>query len=339
MKVLIAGATGALGVPLVRALIASGHEVLGMTRTPGKRGILTSLGAQPVVADVMDRYGLLRAVNGLHADAVVHLLTALPRSGPLRHRDMYQTDALRDTGTANLLTVARAVGAHRFLVESMTLGYGYGGWGEQVLTEEQPFAPPGRSRELERHLAGFRELEGQTFDATRAGWIEGVALRYGALYGPGAGTAEMVGLLRRRRLLLPGGGRAVMSWIYIEDAVSATVAALERAMPGQAYNIVDDQPVRLHDFFTLLAHTFSVPPPGSLPGWVLRLAVPYAYTFLTTTMRVSGTRAKHELGWTPAAPTYREGIARVAQALGGTPLVTTSSPETSSQHIEGHPAS
>ncbi len=337
MKVLIAGATGALGVPLVRALIAGGHEVLGMTRKPGKRGFLTSLGALPLVADVMDRYNLLRTVDGLHADAVVHVLTALPRNGPLRHRDMYQTDALRDTGTANLLTAARAVGAHRFLAESMTLGYGYGNWGEQVLTEEQPFAPPGQSRELERHLAAFRELEGQIFEATRAGWIEGVALRYGALYGPGAGTAEMVELLRRWRLPLPGGGRAVMSWVYIEDAVSATVAALERARPGQAYNIVDDEPVRLHDFFSLLAQMFSVPPPESLPGWVLRLTVPYAYAFLTTTMRVSNARAKHELGWTPTAPTYREGIARIAQALGETPRVTVSSPETG-QRIEGHPA-
>lgn len=337
MKVLVAGATGALGVPLVRALIASGHEVLGMTRTPGKCGFLTSLGAQPLVADVMDRYSLLRTVDRLQADAVVHVLTALPKSGPLRHRDMYQTDALRDTGTANLLTAARAIGARRFLAESMTLGYGYGDWGEQVLTEEQPFAPPGRSRELERHLAGFRELEVQIFEATRAGWIEGVALRYGAFYGPGAGTAEMVELLRRWRLPLPGGGRAVMSWVYIEDAVSATVAALERATPGQAYNIVDDEPVQLHDFFTLLAQMFGVPPPESLPGWVFRLTVPYAYTFLTTTMRVSNARAKRELGWTPSAPTYREGIARVARALGETPRVPAPSPETG-QRIEGHPA-
>src|SRR5438132_9738687 len=171
MKVLIAGATGALGVPLVRALIASGHQVLGITRTPGKSSVLTTLGAQPIVADVMDRENLLRAVSGQRADAVVHALTALPKNGPMRHRDMYQTDALRDVGTTHLLAAAREVGARKIVVESMHVGYGFGDWGETILTEEQPFAPPGRTPELEKHLAGFRSLERQIFEATREGWI------------------------------------------------------------------------------------------------------------------------------------------------------------------------
>ncbi len=153
MKVLIAGATGALGIPLVRALTAGGHEVLGLSRTPEKSSRLAKLGAQPIIADVMDCDGLLRAVEGRQADAIMHVLTALPKSGPLHHRDMYPTDALRDVGTANLLAAARKVGARKILVESMHLGYGYGDWGKIVLTEKQPFAPPGRTRALERHLA------------------------------------------------------------------------------------------------------------------------------------------------------------------------------------------
>jgi nucleoside-diphosphate-sugar epimerase len=245
MKVLIAGATGALGVPLVRALIGGGHDVIGITRTPGKSSLLTRLGAQPIVADAMAREGLLRAVNGRQADAVVHVLTALPKGGPMRHRDMYQTDALRDVGTRHLLAAAREVGARKIVVESMHVGYGFGNWGDSVLTEEQPFAPPGRSQELERHLAGFRSMEHQIFEATRAGWIEGLSLRYGAFYGPDS-TAPLIKLLRRRSLPLPGGGRTFMSWIYIEDAAAAMVAALERGRAGQAYNIVDDEPVRWH---------------------------------------------------------------------------------------------
>ena len=136
MKVLIAGATGALGVPLVRALIASGHQVLGITRTPGKSSVLTTLGAQPIVADVMDRENLLRAVSGQRADAVVHALTALPKNGPMRHRDMYQTDALRDVGTTHLLAAAREVGARKIVVESHAIGYGFGNWGDMLLTED-----------------------------------------------------------------------------------------------------------------------------------------------------------------------------------------------------------
>ena len=315
MKVLIAGATGALGVPLVRALIAGGHQVIGLTRTPDNGRSLSALGAQPVVADAMDRDSLLRAVDGLHADAVVHALTALKKT-PLRHRDMYQTNALREVGTANLLAAARAVDARKFVAESMTMGYGYGDWGQQVLTEDCPFAPPGRSQELERHLAGFRVLERQLFEATQAGWIEGVSLRYGAFYGP-ASIRPIIQMLRRRSLPLPDGGRAVMSWIYIEDAAAAIVAALEHGKPGQAYNIVDDEPVRVRDFFALLARQSHTPMPLSLPAWVMRLVAPYGTDFFATTMRVSNARAARELGWKPAAaPTYHEGIQRAIQALG-----------------------
>src|ERR671939_1801402 len=116
MKVLLAGASGALGVPLTRVLLAAGHEVIGLSRTPGKRDRLRALGAEPLIADVMDRRALLAAVEGLKADAVVHVLTALKKA-PIRHRDMAATNALREEGTANLLTGARLVGACRFIVE------------------------------------------------------------------------------------------------------------------------------------------------------------------------------------------------------------------------------
>ena len=316
MKVLIAGATGALGVPLVRALLASGHQVLGITRTPGKSNLLTTLGAQPIVADVMDRENLLRAVDGQRADAVVHALTALPKSGPMRHRDMYQTDALRDVGTTHLLAAAREVGARKMVVESNLVGYGFGNWGDILLTEQQPFAPPGRSRELERHLAGLRSMEQQIFEATRAGWIEGVSLRYGSFYGPES-TAPLIDLLRRRSLPLPAGGQTFMSWIYIEDAAAALVAALERGRAGQAYNIVDNEPVRWHDFMTELARVAGAPAPWSIPRWVLRLFAPFAEIVMAeTSLRVSNARARSELDWVPSVPTYREGIQRIAQVSG-----------------------
>ncbi len=314
MNVLIVGATGALGVPLVQQLIAGGHEVLGVTRTSNNVRVLTDLGARPIVADVMDREGLLAAVAGLRADAVVHALTALKKT-PMRHRDMYRTDELRDAGMANLLAAARALGAGRVVVESMHVGYGYGDWGTKVLTEEVPFAPRGRTRALERHLAGFRALEGQLFEATRAGWIEGVSLRFGAFYGPDAGMQAIVELLRRRRLPLVSGGHAVLSWVHHEDAAAATVAALQHGRPGEAYNIVDDEPVAWRDFLGLLAATVGAPAPRSVPGWVVGLAGPYAAAFLSTTLRASNAKARRELGWAPAVSTYREGIPRLIEAL------------------------
>jgi nucleoside-diphosphate-sugar epimerase len=315
MKVLIVGATGALGLPLVRALITNGHQVLGITRTPGKASELSALGAHPIVADVMDREHLLLAVDGQRADAVVHALTALPKNGPMRHRDMYQTDALRDVGTTHLLAVAREVGARKMVVESNVVGYGFGNWGEALLTEEQPFAPPGRSRELERHLASLRSMEQQLFEATRKGWMEGVSLRYGSFYGP-ASTAPLIALLRRRSLPLPAGGQTFMSWIYLEDAAAAMVAALERGRAGQAYNIVDDEPVRWHDFMTELARAVGAPAPWSLPRPALRLVAPFAEIIMAeTSLRVSNARARSELDWVPSVPTYREGIGRIARAL------------------------
>ena len=145
MKVLLAGATGTLGIPLAHALVAGSHEVIGLSRTPDKGESLRALGAEPVIADVMDQTALLNAVDGLEADAVVHQATALKKI-PMRHRDMAATNALREAGTTNMLAAARVVGARRFVTQSFLTGYGYGDWGDKVLTEDDPFAPPGRIR-------------------------------------------------------------------------------------------------------------------------------------------------------------------------------------------------
>lgn len=307
MKVLVAGATGAIGVPLVRALVSRGHQVAGLTRRHDNAERLVALGAEPVVADAMDRDRLLAAVEGMQADAVVHELTALKKP-PARHRDMAATDALRTRGTANLLAAARTVGARRFVTQSMILGYG--DHGAKLLTEHDPFAPTGRGR-FEPHLAALRSAEQQTFTADG---IQGVALRYGLIYGDDPATRTLVALLRRRRLVLPRDGGGTMSWIYLDDAVAATVAALERGRPGHAYNLVDDQPVRWRDFLGALARAVGAPPPRTMPGWLFPL-VPYTAAMLTSTLRVSNAKAKTDLAWQPSAPTYRDGIVRITATL------------------------
>ncbi|GHO46099.1 NAD-dependent epimerase/dehydratase family protein [Ktedonospora formicarum] len=314
MKVLIAGASGALGTPLTRALITAGHEVVGLARSSESIAHLSHLGAQPIQANVMDRDDLLRAISGVQADAVIHALTALKKA-PLRHQDMYATNALRDVGTSNLLAAARKIGARRFVAESMTLGYGYGDWGEKVITESDPFAPAGSDAQLERHVAGFRSLEQQIWEATKAGWIEGVSLRYGYFYGA-VSLAPLLQNLRRRSLPLPDGGRAITSWIYLEDAAAATVLALERGKAGEAYNIVDNEPVHNTDFFKFLCEEARLPRPFSLPSWMMHPLAPLATDFFATSMRVSSAKAVRDLGWKPViAPTYRQGLQQALHLL------------------------
>jgi nucleoside-diphosphate-sugar epimerase len=308
MKVLLAGATGTLGVPLVRALVANGHEVIGLSRTPGKREMLRALGAEPLIADVMDQTALLSAVDGLRADAILHEMTALKKI-PTRHRDMAATDSLRVEGTANLLAAARVLGARRFVTQSFFMGYGYGDWGDKVLTEEDPFAPPGQGA-FERDLGAMRSTEGQVFTADG---IEGIALRYGSLYGPGGATEPIIEMLRRHRLPVPRGGGGITSLIYVEDAATATVAALERGRPGEAYNVADDEPVSWGGFFGALAKAFGAPQPMEVPRWIFRF-MPYARAMMLGDHRISNAKAKRELGWRPSAPTYREGISRLVQA-------------------------
>jgi nucleoside-diphosphate-sugar epimerase len=307
MRVLLAGASGAVGTPLTRQLIAAGHEVVGITRSPANAERLRSAGVEPVVADVMDRENLLTAVRDVRADAVMHQLTAL---GTTKIREAMQgTNALRTTGTAHLLAAARVVGAHRFLTQSIVLGYGYRDHGPHVITEGDPFAEPapGQFRSV---MAALRSTEEQVFSADE---MEGIALRYGLFYGQDSFTRMLGNLVRKRRLPVPSSGGGFASFVHLEDAAAATVAALEKGRAGQAYNIVDDEPVRWADFLDTLAVELGARRPWRVPGWILR-AIPYLHTLLSTSMRVSNAKAKRELGWAPAVPTYREGIRLVASA-------------------------
>jgi nucleoside-diphosphate-sugar epimerase len=302
MNVLLAGATGALGIPLTRQLLARGHQVLGLTRGPAGAARLRALGARPVVADALVRDGLLRSVEGLTADAVIHELTAL-RQPPLRHRGMARTDRLRTEGTANLLAAAELLGARRFLTQSFVLGYGYRDHGGRVLTERDPFGEATGDRN-DPHLAAMRSTEQQALSAP-----EGIALRYGLLYG--ADTDRLRPMLATRRLPVADGG--VVGWVHHEDATAATVAALERGRAGQAYNVVDDRPATWSEVYTALARAVGAPQPRRIPAWLFRLLAPYPATFaVDSTLRVSNARAKAELHWTPRYPDYRAGLAALA---------------------------
>jgi nucleoside-diphosphate-sugar epimerase len=303
MKILLAGATGAIGTPLTRRLVARGHQVLGLTRRADKSAALRELGAVPVVADAMNRESLLRAVDGLTADAVLHELTALT-DAPTRHSGMETTDRLRSKGSANLLAAADVLGASVFVTQSIVLGYGYRDHGDKVLTESEPFGQPSGTAS-DPHLAAMRSAEEQAFTAP-----VGIALRYGMFYG---GDAErMRPLLAKRKLPVAKGG--LLPWIHHEDAAAATIAALENGKAGNAYNIVDDLPVSWADMFTTMAQRFGAPAPRKIPRWAMRMAAPYVASFATdTSMRVANTKAKDELGWTPGYPTYQDGLRAVSR--------------------------
>lgn len=292
MKVLLAGATGALGVPLTAALRADGHEVIALSRTPRS----TTPGVVSVAADALDRDALLRTVDGMAADAVIHEMTALSKP-PLRHSGMAMTDRLRTEGTANLLAVARLIGARRFLTQSIILGYGYCDHGENVVTEDYPFGGR-RGDRNDPHVVAVRSTEDQAFTAP-----EGIALRYGVMYG--GDIATMGPRLMRRMMPLVTGG--VLSWIHHEDAAAATAAALTRGKAGHAYNVVDDRPATFVEVYTAEAQAIGAPPSPRIPRWLLRLTGSHLASFaIDTTLRVSNEKAKTDLRWVPRYRTYRD---------------------------------
>ncbi|MGW4475092.1 NAD-dependent epimerase/dehydratase family protein [Nonomuraea sp. NPDC004354] len=304
MKVLLAGATGAIGLPLLSALEAAGHQVTAIIRDPAKGRLVADRGAIAVVADVMDRDGLLRAVDGRAVDVVMHQATAL-RGARRTLRPDDPTLALRGRGTAHLLEAARVTGARRFVTQSLITGYGYRDHGSRVLTEDDVFGlRVGNVGDLVTDASVATEQ--QVFAADG---IEGIALRYGMFYGRNAFSDMFADLMRRRAPVLPRGRTATTSFIHVEDAAAAAVAAMERGRDGQAYNIVDDHPASWRDFITAVARAHGTPRPLALPRWMMRLAVPYlGHLMIDTSMRVSHARATRELGWTPTYRDLRAGL-------------------------------
>jgi nucleoside-diphosphate-sugar epimerase len=311
MKVFVAGATGALGRQLVPQLVANGHEVVGMTRTEAKRDLVRGLGARPVVADALDPEAVRRAVSEAAPDVIVHQLTAL--SGPLdmRHleRGFALTNRLRSEGTDHLLSAGRAAGIRRFVAQS------YAGWpfartGGPVKSEDDPLDPDPR-KPFRATLEAIRHLEGAVVGAD---WTDGVVLRYGAFYGPGTGLAAnppggMAEMIRKRRFPLVGAGSGVWSFIHIEDAAAATVAAVEHGRRG-VYNVVDDEPAPVSQWLPAMAAALGAKRPMRVPSWVGRLLAGEAATTLMTEVRgASNAKAKRELGWRPRHPSWRQGFA------------------------------
>jgi 2-alkyl-3-oxoalkanoate reductase len=303
MRVFVAGATGAIGSRLVPQLVTAGHDVTATTHTPAKLDRLRELGASPVVVDGLDAAAMTAAVAEAEPDAIVHQMTALSGAANLRRFDRWfaTTNELRVKGTDVLLSAARDVGVARFVVQ------GYTGWnnprtGGPVKTEDDGLDPE-PLRAQHESLAAIRYVE----ETVPAAPLDGIVLRYGNLYGPGA-SEPLVELIRKRRFPIIGSGAGVWSWIHVDDAAAATVAALQHGTSG-IYNVTDDDPAPVSEWLPYLAEAVGAKPPLRIPKWLGRpLAGAVAVRWMTECRGASNEKAKRELAWQPRWSSWRDGF-------------------------------
>jgi len=312
MNIFVAGATGALGRRLVPRLAAAGHAVTGMTRSPAKQDDLRALGATPAVGDALVAEEVAALVRDAAPDVIVHELTALSGTLDLRRFDQTfaTTNRLRTEGTDNLLAAGRAAGVRRFVAQSFA-GWPFARTGDWLKTEEDPLDPQ-PPRAMRQTLAAIRRLEQAVLGA---GWTEGIVLRYGGFYGPGTSLGpggEHLDQIRRRKFPVVGDGQGVWSFVHIDDAADATVAAVERGRRG-IYHVVDDDPAPVAEWLPAVAHAVGAAPPRHVPRLVARAVAGEPATVMMTEMRgASNAKAKRELGWQPRHPSWREGLAQEA---------------------------
>jgi 2-alkyl-3-oxoalkanoate reductase len=318
MHVFVAGATGAIGKRLVSQLRQSGHQVTATTRRPDKFEELRTLRANAVVMDGLDATAVSEAVARAQPDAIVHQMTALAAIPDLRRFDRWFaiTNELRTKGTDNLLAAAQAAGVARLVAQ------GYTGWtnpatGGPVKTERDELDPHPLKMQRES-LAAIRYLEETVTNAP----LEGIVVRYGNFYGPGA-SESLVELIRKRRFPLVGDGGGIWSWIHLGDAASATVAALERGS-REVYNIVDDDPAPASEWLPYLAEAVHAKPPMRVPVWLARLmAGDVPVRWMTEGRGSSNAKAKRELDWRPAWSSWRVGFREALEDRAPSPRVVS----------------
>jgi nucleoside-diphosphate-sugar epimerase len=287
-------------------LIDAGHDVIGTHNSPSNAELLRTLGAKPVMVDLLDAYAVRQAVLQSEPDAIVHQATALAKAkfGRSLDKAFAKTNELRTKGTDALLAAAREAGVRRFVAQSFA-SYRYLRQGGLIKTEDDPLDPTPPPH-TQQSWAAMTYLDRAVTD------FGGIALRYGGFYGAdNDGWAELV---RKRLMPIVGDGGGMISWIHLEDAAAATVLALEHDGPA-IYNIVDDEPAPAREWLPLLAESLGAKPPRRLPAWLVRLLAGGAAVVMGTEVRgASNAKAKRELGWTLRYPSWRVGFPAVYSA-------------------------
>ncbi len=307
MKVFIAGATGVIGRPLTVQLLAANHDVIAMTRSENRAIALQQQGVTPVIGDVFDRSMLRQSLQDARPDVVIHQLTALPkRIDPRRVKThLAETNRLRTEGTQNLFDASLAAGVQRFISQSIAFAYSPDGDGlkrEDCALYERPPAA------FDDVIHAIRRLEEITLSNPT---LPGVVLRYGFFYGPGtiyACDGSFAEDVQRRRVPIIGNGTGVFSFIHVEDAAAATVAAVELGEPG-IYNVVDDEPAPVRAWLPAYAELLGAPRPFKVP-WVLGRVGGGRYgVYLMVEQRGAANRkAREHLEWEPRFSSWHEGF-------------------------------
>lgn len=305
MKIFVAGGSGVLGRASLRALAEAGHQVRATARTDEKASVVRNLGAEAVRVDLFNTTEVRRALSG--CEAVLRLTTKIPQLGKMHSpKDWHENNRLRTEGARILVDAAIAEGAKAYIHESITFVYADGG--SQWITEDLPTDDAG-SEILRSALDGEKEAKRFTDYGGR-----GIVLRFGGFYGAESNqTTEMVSMMRRRLMVQPGPGSHFVSSIYIPDAGSAVLAALN--VPAGTYNVVDENPVSFKDYLQTLADALHVPSPFRFPGALGKVSFGDVWSYLSRSQRVSNARFKKASGWKPRVPSVVEGWPLVASEV------------------------
>lgn len=308
MQVFLTGATGVLGQPTTRLLVARGHQVTALVRNDERARVIRELGATPLVGDLFDADFIRAAVTD--ADAVLHLATAIPKKVVTGSKDWVLNDRIWREGTRNLLTAVQGCQLHSFIVQSVTFLYGdmHGAWKR----EDDPLP-----RKTLRAYRSAIDMEAAALAAYQAYETPVVILRGASFYGPTAfNTRAMIDAVKGRRMPILGSGEQYWHWVYVDDMARACVIAAENPAPGEIFNVADDWPFHMRDGLNYMAAELNAPAPFKMTVLLAQILMGSTGSFLARSARYRTDKIKKMLGWAPYYPTYREGLAEIFRQMG-----------------------